>query len=117
MRRYNYDEIKTLVLDAYYSLCRDRGIGMGSGPIEVLAHVAYAFENSFESSIENLMLNTVILVLSVGYYEPFKTTCTEQIKQTLVGTPLADLLDGIPIAEANVFRNDLARLGFRWMWS
>ncbi|SMF67367.1 Immunity protein Imm2 [Trinickia caryophylli] len=74
---------------------------------EVLGSVDYAFEGTYESKVENLMLCVVQLVLSGGWYPEAEQSMRGKISGQFLAEGLDNLLQGVPQAEAEQFKHDL----------
>lgn len=105
--RVSYEEIKALALDAYYNSCRDNALVEGWSHRQVLGSVDYAFEQVYESRVENLMLCVVQLVLSGGWYQEAADRMRNNILGQLSACDIKDLLREVPQREAEIFMHAL----------
>ena len=105
--RTTYRKIKSLIFDAYYDFCRERGVGMGWPHEQVLASVAYEYENVFELPVENLMLRTILLILSGAWYKEGESNARKWVEELLEKDSFAQLVKEIPAEEAEELYRDM----------
>ena len=105
--RMPYQEIKSLVLSAYYDFCRDRGVGLGWSHEQILGSVSYEYENVFALPLENLMLRVVQLVLSGGWYKDGELNARNWVTNFFSEYNLDEFLEKMPVEESEEFYRDL----------
>lgn len=111
--RVGYNDIKAFVLDAYYHICRDKGVVSKMTHYEVSGYVSYEFENTYERPIELLMLQVVLLILNGDWYPEQSIFYRAEYNKIIENNDgLDNLLSKIPSEEAALFRHDLEIIGF-----
>lgn len=105
--RIPYGTIKSWVLEAYYDLCRDRGVLSGRSHAEILGGVVYEYDETFERPIERLMLEVVHIVLNGGWYAYPMSYHREKAQRIMEEHGLENLLAVVPQEEAEAFKHDL----------
>lgn len=108
--RLSYEILKSYALDAYFDYCRDRALKSGFSHGEIIGYVSCIFEDGFESSIENLMWDVIILVISGGWYVEWNEKLRANIVSRIKNDGLANVLAEIPDDEADIFVRDLKLL-------
>ncbi|MCC4593419.1 immunity protein Imm2 [Xanthomonas campestris pv. cannae] len=112
--RAKYNEIRTWILDRCYEYCRLKAKGK-SPWVEGESELGYAydeFENSFETQVEKLMLEVIILILSAGRFsEKSNEYHMKRIYGILQNMDLSGVLKNLQFDEAEEFKADLRILG------
>ncbi|NVM78450.1 hypothetical protein FHW83_004278 [Duganella sp. SG902] len=98
-------------MDAYFDYCRDRALKGGHSHSEIVGYVSCVFEGGFERSIENLMWDVVVLVISGGWYFDWDAKLRENIANRIRADGLDNILAGVPNDEVDVFVRDLKLVG------
>ncbi|RUL68623.1 hypothetical protein EKH80_23405 [Dyella choica] len=72
-----------------------------------MGYVSYQFETTFERSIEKLMFNVVLLILSGGWHKGPEKIIRDNIASLIREVGLEGILVGVPGEEMEVFLHDL----------
>lgn len=108
--RYTYPEIIKEILGTYYVTCRRKitdANGWSSNEHEI-GYAQYDYDGVFTTDIEEIMYQTVCLILDAGRLgEKFRDSGYEIINNILSRVSLDSLLADIPRTEADQFRSDL----------
>jgi hypothetical protein len=105
--RVTYQTLKSWALDDYFNFCRDSGLVDHWPHEQVLARVAYSFEDGFERPIEDFMWNVILLVLSGGWHPEWSRRQHKLIADLITEHGLENLLADVPADESEAFRHDL----------
>ena len=105
--RATYGAIKTWVLETYFNGCRDNALMKNWPHEQIIGYVSYQFENAFDSDVESLMWHVVLLILSGGWQEEMALNIRCGIEDVISRHGLDNLLQNIPIDEAEEFMHDL----------
>jgi hypothetical protein len=111
-KRKTYDEIKSDVLNVYFTFCRDHGLVLKRPFEQILGAVDYNFEGVFILPVENAMLGIVKLVLSGGRYPDAEENIRKQIAEHIASCGLKNILNDLPSTERDEFLHDLQVLRF-----
>jgi hypothetical protein len=106
-KRKTYDEIKSDVLNVYFTLCRDHGLVLKRPFEQILGAVDYNFERAFVLPVENIMLGVVKLVLSGGRYPDAEVNIRRQISEHIASCGLENILTDLSWVERDDFLHDL----------
>lgn len=111
-KRKSYSEIKSSVLDAYFTFCRDHGLVLNRPFEQVLGAIDYNFDGVFVLPVENIMLSIVKLVLSGGRYPDVEENIRKRIKEDIASYGLNNILADLSLVERDEFLHDLQVLKF-----
>lgn len=109
--RDDYFTIRSELLDTYYDFCRDRGIVMGVGHLEVMGYIDYEYENAFVRPLEQLMYRVIELVLIGAWHEDVDKFVRQKINDQLSKFNLEDLLIGVDSLEVKMLKRDMSACG------
>lgn len=114
--RVTYSEMRTWFLGCYYHYCRAK-LGHNSLWLDGESEAGYAYtelESSFDTPIENLMLEVITLVLGGGRLSMQSQKYHRDIISKLLSeNDLEKMLDELSQDEIDEFRHDLSILGFQ----
>lgn len=107
-----YSQLKEAGLTSYFDSCRSLALKRGYSPDEVLANVRHVFQDGLESSVDDVMWDLVLLVISGGWIKGYRETAEARIVSSISEAGGVDaLLDGVPLPEAEEFKHDLEMVG------
>jgi hypothetical protein len=106
-KRKTYKEIKSSLLDAYFTFARDLGLVFGQPFVQVIGAVSSDYEGVFALPVENIMRGIVTLVLSAGRFPEPEANIRKKIRELIASNGLENILADLPQDEKKELLHDL----------